>query len=196
MGCLSPVVDDDSDLPDEERALLERARALIPLLAERAPSATAARQLPAETIAEYRDAGILRILQPRRFGGRRWPPTAVCCSPTTLSEPGQRTPRVGMDRSKDSLARHGLGCLERPRAHAPPRSQIWDPLSYVSYQAARSRSVTVAGRLRLIGCLSTPDTAWSRPQPSVTLAFDDTLIRGNACPNTMSSRTNSGSRIS
>ena len=60
---------DDSTLPEEERALLERARALIPLLAERAPAATAARQLPAETIAEYHAAGILRILQPKRFGG-------------------------------------------------------------------------------------------------------------------------------
>ena len=60
---------DDSTLPDAERALLERARALIPLLAELAPAATAARKLPAETIAEYHAAGILRILQPKRFGG-------------------------------------------------------------------------------------------------------------------------------
>jgi 3-hydroxy-9,10-secoandrosta-1,3,5(10)-triene-9,17-dione monooxygenase len=64
-----PPFADDGTLPDEERAMLERARALIPLLAERAPTATAARQLPAQTIAEYRDAGILRILQPKRFGG-------------------------------------------------------------------------------------------------------------------------------
>src|SRR5207244_41006 len=60
---------DDSALPDNERAMLERARRLIPILVERASAATAARQLPAETIAEYREAGILRILQPRRFGG-------------------------------------------------------------------------------------------------------------------------------
>jgi alkylation response protein AidB-like acyl-CoA dehydrogenase len=60
---------DDTTLPDDERVMLERARALIPLLAERAPAAAAARQLPAETIAEYHAAGILRILQPRRFGG-------------------------------------------------------------------------------------------------------------------------------
>src|SRR6266480_4152626 len=60
---------DDSALPEDERTLLERARALIPRLAERAPAATAARRLPAETIAEYHAAGILRILQPRRFGG-------------------------------------------------------------------------------------------------------------------------------
>src|SRR6202048_896675 len=60
---------DDTALPDDERVMLERTRALIPRLAERAPAATAARQLPPETIAEYHAAGILRILQPRRFGG-------------------------------------------------------------------------------------------------------------------------------
>jgi alkylation response protein AidB-like acyl-CoA dehydrogenase len=61
---------DDSALPDDERAMLERARALIPALAERAPAATKARQIPDETIACYHEAGILRILQPRMFGGR------------------------------------------------------------------------------------------------------------------------------
>src|SRR5271169_5660461 len=60
---------DDSALLCEERAVLERARKLIPRLAERAPDAAAARKLPVETIAEYRAAGILRILQPQRFGG-------------------------------------------------------------------------------------------------------------------------------
>jgi 3-hydroxy-9,10-secoandrosta-1,3,5(10)-triene-9,17-dione monooxygenase len=64
--CLSG---DDRALPADERALLERARALVPRLAERAPACTAARNVPPETIAEYREAGILRILQPRRFGG-------------------------------------------------------------------------------------------------------------------------------
>src|SRR6266699_3791330 len=62
---------DDSALPEDERTLLERARALVPRLAERAPAATAARRLPGETIAEYHAAGILRILQPRRFGGQQ-----------------------------------------------------------------------------------------------------------------------------
>jgi 3-hydroxy-9,10-secoandrosta-1,3,5(10)-triene-9,17-dione monooxygenase len=62
---------DDSALPDEERASLERARALIPLLADRAPAAAARRKLQAETIAEYHATGILRILQPRRFGGQQ-----------------------------------------------------------------------------------------------------------------------------
>ena len=68
-GSQLPHFTDDSALPEAERRLLGRARTLIPRLAERAPAAAAARQLPAQTIAEYRDAGILRILQPKRFGG-------------------------------------------------------------------------------------------------------------------------------
>ena len=60
---------DDTALPDDERAVLDRARRLIRRLSERASAAAAARKLPPETIAEYRGAGILRILQPRRFGG-------------------------------------------------------------------------------------------------------------------------------
>jgi alkylation response protein AidB-like acyl-CoA dehydrogenase len=70
-GGLLPLLTDDSTLLEEERVLLGRARALIPALAERAPAAAAARRLPSETIAEYHAAGILRILQPKRFGGRQ-----------------------------------------------------------------------------------------------------------------------------
>jgi 3-hydroxy-9,10-secoandrosta-1,3,5(10)-triene-9,17-dione monooxygenase len=51
--------------------MLDRARAIVPRLADRAPAAVAARRLPPQTIAEYHAAGILRILQPRRFGGRQ-----------------------------------------------------------------------------------------------------------------------------
>ena len=68
-GRVSAFADDDP-LPNDEREVLERLQALIPRLAARAAAAAAARQLPAETIADYRAAGILRILQPRRFGGR------------------------------------------------------------------------------------------------------------------------------
>ena len=53
--------------PDTE--LLARARALVPNLIARAPAVTAARKLSDETISEFHQAGILRVLQPRRFGG-------------------------------------------------------------------------------------------------------------------------------
>ncbi len=49
--------------------LTEGARALVPLLAERARATEAARRVPRETVAEYHRTGILRALQPRRFGG-------------------------------------------------------------------------------------------------------------------------------
>src|SRR6202042_708613 len=60
---------DDRLLPADERVLLERARTMIPRITQRAASCTAARTVPRETIAEYHAADILRILQPRRFGG-------------------------------------------------------------------------------------------------------------------------------
>ncbi|WP_254604858.1 acyl-CoA dehydrogenase family protein [Sphingomonas bacterium] len=49
--------------------LIERARAMVPVLKSRAKQATAARRIPAETIAEMQEAGFFRILQPKRWGG-------------------------------------------------------------------------------------------------------------------------------
>src|SRR3954447_25315220 len=64
-----PSLADDGPLRKGGRGMLDRARALVPRLAKRGPAAAAVRRLPPETIAEYHAAGILRILQPRRFGG-------------------------------------------------------------------------------------------------------------------------------
>src|SRR4051812_44674244 len=49
--------------------LLERARALLPSLRERAREAGELRRIPDQTIAEFRDAGFFRMLQPKRWGG-------------------------------------------------------------------------------------------------------------------------------
>jgi hypothetical protein len=49
--------------------LIARARALIPLLAERAAAAEAERALPDATIADMQAAGFFRVLQPKRWGG-------------------------------------------------------------------------------------------------------------------------------
>ena len=54
-------------------ALIAAAHAMVPALAAREAAATAARDVPAETINEYRGAGLLRALQPRRFGGLQLP---------------------------------------------------------------------------------------------------------------------------
>jgi 3-hydroxy-9,10-secoandrosta-1,3,5(10)-triene-9,17-dione monooxygenase len=48
---------------------VERARALVPALRERASRSEAARSLAPETIDDLHTSGLLRILQPKRWGG-------------------------------------------------------------------------------------------------------------------------------
>jgi 3-hydroxy-9,10-secoandrosta-1,3,5(10)-triene-9,17-dione monooxygenase len=56
--------------PDEA---LSRARALVPRLKERAHLAEALRRCPDESIRELNEAGLMRVLQPRRVGGSELP---------------------------------------------------------------------------------------------------------------------------
>lgn len=58
----------DQNVPSPE-VLIERARAMIPTLKARAAQTTAQRKVPDETIAEMQEAGLFRILQPKRWGG-------------------------------------------------------------------------------------------------------------------------------
>lgn len=54
--------------------LVRRARALIPALKARAEAANAARRLPQDTVRDLHDAGLFRILQPKRWGGYEMDP--------------------------------------------------------------------------------------------------------------------------
>jgi 3-hydroxy-9,10-secoandrosta-1,3,5(10)-triene-9,17-dione monooxygenase len=56
--------------PDEAWS---RARALVPRLRERARVAEELRRCPDETIRELHEAGLMRVLQPRRVGGSELP---------------------------------------------------------------------------------------------------------------------------
>jgi 3-hydroxy-9,10-secoandrosta-1,3,5(10)-triene-9,17-dione monooxygenase len=49
--------------------LTDRVAGLLPALAERAVAAEQDRMLPAETIADFQDAGLLHALQPARYAG-------------------------------------------------------------------------------------------------------------------------------
>jgi 3-hydroxy-9,10-secoandrosta-1,3,5(10)-triene-9,17-dione monooxygenase len=49
--------------------MIERARALAPKFAARANETEEARRMPAESVRDLLDAGLARILMPRRFGG-------------------------------------------------------------------------------------------------------------------------------
>src|SRR5688572_6240791 len=49
--------------------LLSRTRQLVPVLRQRAPAAEAARRVPEESYDALAEAGIFRMMAPRRFGG-------------------------------------------------------------------------------------------------------------------------------
>ncbi|HSB97927.1 MAG TPA: acyl-CoA dehydrogenase family protein [Spongiibacteraceae bacterium] len=64
------------ELTESAQQLIDRAHALAPLLRERAASDAQQRQVSAETIQALRDAGLFRVLQPRRWGGFEMEPGA------------------------------------------------------------------------------------------------------------------------
>lgn len=66
--------------------LVDRARALIPILRQREAAANASRQVSAETIKDFTDAGFFRILQPARHGGYEMAPSVYCEVARTLAE--------------------------------------------------------------------------------------------------------------
>lgn len=65
--------------------LVARAHALGPRLKARADEAEAARNLPAETIRDFQEAGFFRILQPKRWGGYEMHPSAFFEVQTALA---------------------------------------------------------------------------------------------------------------
>lgn len=70
-----------SGLPSSQE-LIDRARDMKPRLRERAPSVEANRLVSDETIAEFKEAGFFRILQPKAYGGYEMRPevlTDVIC---------------------------------------------------------------------------------------------------------------------
>jgi 3-hydroxy-9,10-secoandrosta-1,3,5(10)-triene-9,17-dione monooxygenase len=52
-----------------DTAVLDRVRELTPLIRERAADAERDRRLPVESVKELKDSGVMRLLQPRRYGG-------------------------------------------------------------------------------------------------------------------------------
>lgn len=55
--------------PPTREDLLDRARAIAPKLRERAAACEQARMVPVETIADYREAGLIRMSMPARYDG-------------------------------------------------------------------------------------------------------------------------------
>ncbi|ABP64550.1 Acyl-CoA dehydrogenase, type 2, C-terminal domain (plasmid) [Novosphingobium aromaticivorans DSM 12444] len=66
--------------------LVARARAMIPVLRQRAAQCVAGRDVPAQSIAEMQEAGFFRILQPRRWGGYEMHPNVFYDVQRALAE--------------------------------------------------------------------------------------------------------------
>jgi 3-hydroxy-9,10-secoandrosta-1,3,5(10)-triene-9,17-dione monooxygenase len=66
---MSPIDEPPGEWSAAERALIAKARALAPVLRERAADAERLRRLPDATDAAFREAGFYRILQPARYSG-------------------------------------------------------------------------------------------------------------------------------
>lgn len=72
--------------PTLEAGLIERARALVPVLRSRERAAIAAGQVPRETLDDLTEAGFFKVLQPARYGGLELPPRIYCEIARTLAE--------------------------------------------------------------------------------------------------------------
>jgi len=76
----------DSGPNDLAETLIARARAMVPVLREREAAAIAARQVSEQTIADFREAGFFKVLQPKRYGGYELSPAVYCAIARTLAE--------------------------------------------------------------------------------------------------------------
>jgi len=68
------------------KSLLASARALVPTLTKRAALAEQHRSIPAETIADFKRAGLFRVIQPKRYGGYELDPGVFFDIQMTLAE--------------------------------------------------------------------------------------------------------------
>lgn len=75
----------ESSIPSGEE-LVARARAMIPALRQRAAECVAGRDVPAQSIAEFHEAGFFRILQPKRWGGYEMHPNVFYDVQRALAE--------------------------------------------------------------------------------------------------------------
>ncbi|WP_245732400.1 flavin-dependent monooxygenase [Solimonas aquatica] len=66
--------------------LVQRARAMVPRLKERAAKTDAERKVPDETVREMKEAGFFRVLQPKLYGGYEMDPQVFYEVLMTLAE--------------------------------------------------------------------------------------------------------------
>lgn len=68
------------------RGLVERAAAMIPMLRDREPQAIESRQVGADVVKAFADAGFFKVLQSKSYGGYELSPAVYCAIAKTLAE--------------------------------------------------------------------------------------------------------------
>jgi 3-hydroxy-9,10-secoandrosta-1,3,5(10)-triene-9,17-dione monooxygenase len=126
--------------------LVERARALIPLLRERAASVEAERRVSDDTIARFTDAGFFRTLQPRRWGGYEMNPSVFY---KVLMELGRGCPSSAWNAMVIGIHNWEIGLFD-PRAGDDLWSQDQTVLISSSYAPA-GKYTRVAGGYEISG---------------------------------------------
>lgn len=126
--------------------LVARARAMVPVLKERARECVANRDVSEQTIAEMKAAGFFKILQPKRWGGYEMNPNAFFDVQKALAEGCMSTGWM-----------YGvLGChpYEMALFHNQAQEEVWgsdeDMLVSSTYQPV-GQVKTVEGGFRLSG---------------------------------------------
>ena len=79
----SAIEANDAELAN---SMLAAAREMVPILTRRAADAERNRSIPAETIDEFKQAGLFRVIQPKRFGGYELDPGTFFDIQMTLAE--------------------------------------------------------------------------------------------------------------
>src|SRR5207253_5770089 len=96
---------------DPYDAMVARARALIPQLRERASKTEELRRLPPETERDLHDAGLFRIMQPKRVGGSELDYVALVDCADAL---GQADASVAWDFANLASHHRMVGMFDRP----------------------------------------------------------------------------------
>lgn len=132
---------------DDYGTMVARARALIPRLRERAPKTEELRRLPPETERELHEAGLFRILQPKRVGGSELDYVALIDCADAL---GQADASVAWNFA--NLASHHwmLGMFD-PRAQDAVWKKDADALIASSFIFPSGRARKVNGGYQLTG---------------------------------------------
>lgn len=129
--------------------LMERVRPLLPGIRERAARCESERRLPEETVKEFLESGLLRALQPKRFGGLEAEPLAFY----------QAVMEVGTVCGSSAWVLGVVGVHDWQLGLFPERAQedVWseDPATQISSSYAPTGHVTrVDGGYRLQGTWS------------------------------------------